>query len=303
MQTTIEPQKESTSATQVIIAALQAMRPHQWIKNTLLFAGLIFTANFTHPSLIGITMLAFIAFCLISSGVYLFNDLRDVDRDRTHPTKRDRPIASGRLPVALARPMPFICWIVGLGGAFWLDTGFGLVALFYWALTMSYTLGLKSVVLLDVVAIALGFVLRAIAGAVVIHVMISPWLTICTFFLALFLGFAKRRHELITLGTEGAKHRESLAEYTVDYLEHLLTIAIALTIQSYAIYTVLSDTAKNHPDLWYTLPFVVYALIRYYYLIHRHDMGGEPERIIVSDKHIIFSIILWGATVAWIMAR
>lgn len=303
MQTTMQPEPKSASGVHVLFAALQAMRPHQWIKNTLLFAGLIFTANFTKPHLIGITVLAFIAFCLISSGVYVFNDLRDAERDRTHPTKRDRPIASGRLPLSVARPMPVICWILGLGGAFWLDIGFGVTALLYWTLTMSYTLGFKSVVLLDVVAIALGFVLRAIAGAVVIHVMISPWLMICTFFLALFLGFAKRRHELITLGEAGSTHREALAEYSVDYLEHLLTIAIALTIQSYSIYTVLSDTAKNHPDLWYTLPFVVYALLRYYYLIHRHDMGGEPERVIVSDKHIILSILLWGATVAWIMAR
>jgi 4-hydroxybenzoate polyprenyltransferase len=303
VQTTMQPEPKSASIAQVMIAALQAMRPHQWIKNTLLFAGLIFTANFTNPPLIGMASLAFIAFCLISSGVYVFNDLRDVERDRAHPTKRDRPIASGRLPLSVARVMPVFCWVLGLGGAFRLDTGFGVVALLYWTLTMSYTLGFKGTVILDVVAIALGFVLRAIAGAVVIHVMISPWLMICTFFLALFLGFAKRRHELLTLGEEGSTHREALAEYTVNYLEHLLTISIALTIQSYSIYTVLSETAKNHPDLWYTLPFVVYALLRYYYLIHRHDMGGEPERIIVSDKHILLSILLWGVTVAWIMAR
>lgn len=303
MDATSRPEPNSWSLAQRAFALLQAMRPHQWIKNLLLFAGLIFSSRFTDLEQAGRVSLAFLAFCVLSSGVYLFNDLRDVERDRHHPTKRDRPIASGRLPAQAAGVWMVVCWVVGLGSAFLIDRGLGWVALAYWTLTMGYTLGLKETPILDVALIAMGFVLRAIAGAVTIQVMISPWLIVCTFFLALFLGFAKRRHELVTLGENGSSHREALGDYSQTFLEHLLTMTMTVTIMAYAVYTILSDTAKEHPGLWYTLPFVVYALFRYYYRVERHDAGGAPEKLILQDRHVLVSILLWIACVGWIMAR
>jgi 4-hydroxybenzoate polyprenyltransferase len=156
---------------------------------------------------------------------------------------------------------------------------------------------------LDVSVIALGFLLRAVSGAVLIDVSISPWLIICTFFLALFLGFAKRRHELVALGAEAINHRSALGEYSTTLLEHLLTMCMVFAIQSYAIYVILSETAQHHPGLWYTLPVVTYGLFRYFYLVHRYDAGGSPERLIVGDRHIALSVLVWLGIVIWVMLR
>lgn len=302
---TITSRQERVSILGVVQAAFQAMRPHQWIKNTLLFAGLIFTGSFHEGSLVLRACLAFGVFCLLSSAVYLFNDLQDLQRDRAHPMKRHRPLPSGRLPVALAWGLVVLLSAFGLGAALLLDRDFqfGLVTLLYWGMSLGYSLWFKNVVLLDVALIALGFVLRAIAGAVVIDVKISPWLIICTFLLALFLGFGKRRHELILLGENRNRHRQALEEYTKELLDHLLTITVATTIQSYAIYTILSETAQHHPGLWYTLPFVIYGLFRYFYLVHRREEGGTPERLILRDKPILICIALWTAMVIAIMVR
>jgi 4-hydroxybenzoate polyprenyltransferase len=285
------------------IALLQAMRPHQWIKNTLVFAALLFTVRFTQWELVGLSLLGFAALCMVSSALYLLNDLRDRERDRHHPIKSQRPIASGRLPVPIAWVAATLLLIGGLGLAFALRPGFGGVVLVYGAQTTLYTLYLKQFPILDVSVIALGFLLRAVSGAVLIEVSISPWLIICTFFLALFLGFAKRRHELVALGEEAINHRSTLGEYSTTLLEHLLTMCMVFAIQSYAIYVILSETAQRHPGLWYTLPVVTYGLFRYFYLVHRYDAGGSPERLIVGDRHIAFSVLVWLGLVIWVMLR
>jgi len=164
-----------------------------------------------------------------------------------------------------------------------------------------YTFYLKHIPLLDVGIIALGFLLRAVSGAVLIAAAISPWLIICTFFLALFLGFAKRRHELVSLGQDAVNHRGALGDYSASMLEHLLTICLGLALQSYAIYVILSETAKAHPHLWYTLPVVTYGLLRYFFVVHRYDAGGSPEKLIVSDRHILLTVLVWSAIVLWVM--
>lgn len=294
---------EPRGAIDVALALLQAMRPHQWIKNTLVFAALLFTVNFTKPELVTLSLIGFIALCMVSSGLYLLNDLRDRERDRHHPIKSKRPIASGRLPVPVAWVAALTLLLGGLGLAFWLRIPFGGVVLTYALITNLYTLYLKQFPILDVSVIALGFLLRAISGAALIDVSISPWLIICTFFLALFLGFAKRRHELVALGEDAVNHRSTLGEYSTTLLEHLLTMCMVFTIQSYAIYVILSDTAKHHPGLWYTLPVATYGLFRYFYLVHRYDAGGSPERLIVGDRHIALSVLVWLGIVIWVMMR
>jgi 4-hydroxybenzoate polyprenyltransferase len=284
-------------------ALLSAMRPHQWVKNTLVFAALLFTAQFSNTHLLLKTFLGFVAFCFVASSIYIVNDILDRERDRHHPTKRYRPIASGKLPLWLAWASALMLLAGGLGLALWLRVPFGVLLLWYLAQSTLYTLYLKHIPILDVAVIALGFLIRAVSGAVLIEVFISPWLIICTFFLALFLGFAKRRHELVSLGEQAANHRSALGEYSTNLLEHLLTICMVLAIQSYAIYVILSETAKAHPGLWYTLPVATYGLLRYFYLVHRYDAGGSPERLIVSDKHIALSVLIWGALVVGVMWR
>ncbi len=286
-----------------IAALLQAMRPHQWVKNTLIFAALLFTSQFTNSELLVKTGLGFLAFCAIASGLYLLNDLRDRERDRHHPVKSLRPIASGRLAPSVAWVASILLLLGGLGLAFWLRVPFGVIALVYGVQTTLYTLYLKQVPILDVAVIALGFLLRAVAGAVLIEAFISPWLIICTFFLALFLGFAKRRHELVALGDSAIQHRGTLSDYSTTLLEHLLTLCMVLALQSYAIYVILSETAKAHPGLWYTLPVVTYGLLRYFYVVHRYDAGGSPEKLLISDRHILASVLIWGAMVVVIMWR
>lgn len=283
------------------VALVQAMRPHQWVKNLLVFAALLFTAQFTNPTLLWQTVLGFFALCFTASSIYLVNDILDRERDRQHPKKQHRPIASGRLPVPIAWLGAAASLALGLGLAFWLRVPFGVVVLVYALQSTLYTFYLKHIPLLDVGIIALGFLLRAVSGAVLIDVSISPWLIICTFFLALFLGFAKRRHELVSLGESAASHRSALGDYSATMLEHLLTICLGLALQSYAIYVILSETAKAHPNLWYTLPVATYGLLRYFFVVHRYDAGGSPEKLILSDRHIALSVLVWGIIVLWVM--
>ncbi len=285
----------------IVIALVQAMRPHQWVKNLLVFAALLFTGQFTNAALVWQTALGFFALCLTASSIYLVNDILDRERDRHHPKKQHRPIASGRLPVPVAWLGASALLLTGLGLAFWLRVPFGVIVLIYAVQSTLYTFSLKHVPLLDVGVIALGFLLRAVSGAVLIAAAISPWLVICTFFLALFLGFAKRRHELVSLGADAVNHRGALGDYSASMLEHLLTICLGLALQSYAIYVILSETAKAHPNLWYTLPVVTYGLLRYFFVVHRYDAGGSPEKLILSDRHILLSVLVWGAIVVWVM--
>ena len=271
------------------------MRPRQWTKNFFVFAGLLFTLDRYHPTADFIKVaLAFALFCILSGGIYLFNDIQDANRDRKHPVKSRRPIASGELSERAASTASLILLAAGLTGSFLLDAGFAGIALLYVALLIAYSLFLKDVAILDVMTIAGGFVLRAAGGAMVIHVAISPWLLICTILLALFLGLAKRREELVRLkGASG--QRSCLAHYSVPFLDQLIGITAASTIIAYALYTFFSQTGSSHPYMMATLPFVIYGVFRYLLLLHRNAGAESPELLVLSDKPLLIDIVLWAA--------
>lgn len=276
-----------------------AMRPRQWSKNLLLFAGLLFAEKLGDVDRLWLNLLAFLSFCLISGAVYIYNDLRDVEEDRLHPQKRQRPIASGKLPVAVAIWWMLSAALLGLMLAFWVRPAFGGLAVLYLALSLAYSLGAKHIVILDVFLIAAGFVLRALAGAVAIQVHISGWLLACTTLLSLFLGFCKRRHELVLLGEEAVNHRATLGEYSVALLDQFIAIVSSATIITYALYTIQSATAAQHENLKYTVPLVMYGIFRYLYLVYRKDLGGAPEQVLLEDRGIQVTIALWIAVAVW----
>ncbi|MGQ9738976.1 MAG: decaprenyl-phosphate phosphoribosyltransferase [Armatimonadota bacterium] len=280
-----------------------AMRPRQWSKNLLLFAGLLFAEKLGDLARVWLNILAFISFCLIAGAVYIYNDLQDVEQDRLHPQKRLRPIASGALPVPVAVWFMVGAALAGLSLAFWIRPMFGWLAVLYVVLSLGYSLGGKQVVILDVFLIASGFVLRALAGAVAIDVSISGWLLACTTLLSLFLGFCKRRHELTVLGEEAPNHRVTLGEYSVGLLDQFIAIVSSATIITYALYTIQSATAAQHEGLKYTIPIVMYGIFRYLYLVHRKDLGGAPEQVLLEDRWIQATIVVWIALAVWAILR
>ena len=239
--------------------------------------------------------LAFLLFCLLSGTEYIVNDLLDLEKDRAHPLKSRRPIASGRLKPSNAKVFAVVFSIVGISGSFVLNTNFGLIAAAYYFLMLGYTLAFKRVVILDVLIIAVGFVLRAVAGAVVIDVTISSWLLVCTTFLALFLGLSKRRHELVLLGEDAVNHRKILGEYSPYLLDQMIAVVTASTVMAYALYTTAADTVEKFGtrNLVFTLPFVLYGIFRYLYLVHQKKMGGSPESILIKDRAMILNILLY----------
>lgn len=277
------------------MALLEAMRPRQWTKNLIVFAGIIFAQQLFQPGMLAKVVIGFVLFCLLSSAVYIFNDLRDLEQDRKHPAKSQRPLASGRLGPGAAVAALVIMTVMGLGGAFWLGIPFGWVALAYWALMIVYSLWLKQVVILDVFAISLGFVLRAVAGAEVIAVEISPWLLVCTLLLALFLALGKRRHELVLLEAEAPQHRRILSQYSPYLLDQMIAVVTASTVLSYCLYTMWPQTVGKFgtTDLVYTVPFVLFGIFRYLYLIHQKGEGGSPDRVLLTDWPLILDLLLW----------
>lgn len=284
---------------------VEALRPRQWLKNGVVFAGLIFSQNLRDVRLVGITIAAFVLFCALSSSVYLINDIGDLERDRRHPSKRLRPLASGRLPLGLAWAAAAALTALGLGLSFALRLEFGLLALGYYVLNLAYTYWLKHIAIVDVMAIALGFVIRAAAGAEAIAVQISPWLLICTIFLALFLALSKRRHELLVLEAGAGDHRASLAQYSPHLLDQMIAVVTASTVISYCLYTMWPETvAKFHThSLVYTTPFVIFGIFRYLYLVHQRAEGGAPEKIPLSDGPMLVNLALWLAAVAAALYR
>ncbi|MEW6231354.1 MAG: decaprenyl-phosphate phosphoribosyltransferase [Chloroflexota bacterium] len=289
-------------------ALIVTMRPRQWSKNGLLFLGLIFTINqYWRPfspqmyQMLGMVVMAFLLFCLLSSSVYLINDLADIEKDRAHPTKRFRPLPSGQLSPTRALAAAAVLAIGGLAGSFYLGLTFGLVALLYLLTMLTYSFALKNMVLVDVLTISLGFVLRAVAGAVVIAVPISPWLYVCTLLGALFLGFSKRRHELLLLNDQATNHRQILKEYTPEFLEELITIVVSATIMAYSLYTFSAEGLPKNHAMMATIPFVLYGAFRYLYLVHLKNLGGSPEDILLSDKPILLDIALWVLSVSIIL--
>lgn len=282
---------------------IKTMRPHQWTKNAFVLAALVFSQHLLDLPYLTRALVAFAAFCLLSSSVYIFNDIKDRDQDRVHPRKRSRPIASGELSAGTAGAAGLGLLFAGLGLSFTLGVPFILVAASYLFLQAGYIYHLKRVVLLDVIIISLGFVIRAIAGAVAISVFISPWLILCTFLIALFLALAKRRHELILLDEAAASHRSNLADYTVPLLDQLISIVTAATIISYSIYTLSPGVTEKFGNRYMilTLPFVLYGIFRYLYLIYVREEGGSPTRVLLADLPLLVSAILWGMTAVGII--
>ncbi len=277
----------------------KTMRPRQWTKNLLLFAALIFSQNLFNPAMLKDVSIAFIIFCLLSGSVYTLNDLIDLKQDRNHPKKSKRPLASGKLKPSTAIISGIILVVLSLTNAFWLNINFAWIALGYLILQIAYSTLLKHIVILDVLAVSAGFVLRAIAGAEVISVPISSWLLICTILLALFLALGKRRHELLLLEDNAVHHRKILYEYSPGLLDQMISVATASTVIAYALYTMSAETiGKFHTDnLKYTIPFVLYGIFRYLYLIHQKSEGGSPEKILFNDKPILINIILYLITI------
>jgi 4-hydroxybenzoate polyprenyltransferase len=278
-----------------------SIRPRQWIKNGFVFAALIFAAKAGHVDLVLKTFGAFIAFCALSSAIYLINDVADREADRLHPAKRNRPIAAGKISVQLAAATATVLLIFGLALGFALDPRFGLLALGYVALMGAYTFYLKHLVLIDVFAIAGGFVLRAAGGAYVINVHISPWLYLCTILISLFLGFGKRRHELLLLEESAVGHRKNLEEYTGPLLDDLINIVAGATIIAYSMYTFFATAVPQNHAMMVTIPIVLYGVFRYLLIIHRSDFAGSPEEAVLRDKPLLLSLVAWVATATFVL--
>jgi 4-hydroxybenzoate polyprenyltransferase len=283
----------------VIGALLVAVRPRQWAKNLLVFAGLIFSRSAHDPALLARSVAAFVLFCLLSGGIYLINDVVDAERDRSHPQKRHRPIASGRLPASVALAGGVALLVGASLAAFLLSARFGMVAIAYAALLSAYSVGLKHVVIVDTLIIATGFVLRALAGVVVLDIELSSWLFLCTILLALFLTFGKRRHELLALEGGAADHRPILSEYSPQLLDQMIAVVTASTLMAYALYTMAPETQAKlgTARLPLTIPFVLYGIFRYLYLLYRRDLGGNPSELFLTDRALLSAVGLWGATV------
>ena len=298
-----DPTPQTARAAFTPLALLRVLRPKQWTKNLALLGPLVFAQRLFSPHDLSKALAATLGFCLLSGSIYVFNDIADREKDRLHPEKRRRPIASGALSVGAAGAWGALC----LGGA--LALGFALAAplfhvfLAYVALQAAYTLRLKQVAVLDVMLIAVGFVLRVVAGARAIDVPVSNWLYLCTLCLALFLGFCKRRHELLLLEGGAGAHRANLVDYTPTLLDQLIGTTTAMTLIAYALYTMSPETvAVHHTDnLKLTIPFVIYGVFRYLFLVYRRAEGGAPEKILLTDVPMILTVLLFGAVAVGVL--
>ena len=282
---------------------LNSMRFQQWIKNFFIFAALIFSANLFNVQDLLLTILGFILFSIAVSGVYIFNDIIDLEKDKLHPLKTRRPLPSEKLSVKAAAIASFILVLIGLLGAFILKTEFGVVLSIYVIINVWYSYQLKSIVILDVMTIATGFVLRVIGGAVLIGVPTSEWLIICMVLLSLFLGFSKRRHEILILENLANTLRSVLQHYNPYFLDQMIGIVTATTVMSYALYTISEETIHKFgtKHLIYTVPFVLYGIFRYLYLVHKKEEGGNPTKVALTDLPLLVNIVLWIVTVTIII--
>jgi len=286
-----------------IKAIFKLIRPYQWSKNILLFGGLIFSGSLTNIHTIIISSLAFIIFCLISSSVYIINDILDLEKDKLHPLKKDRPLAAGIIKIPLAILLLVLFLGISLTGAFFIDLVFSLIIIAYFIINFFYSLGLKKIVILDVMIVSAGFLLRALAGCEVIDVKPSPWLFLCSLVLALLISFGKRRNEMYILGEEASKHRLNLQEYSIYFLDMMMTICATATIVTYSLYTMASETVLRFKtvNLIYTTPFVMFGVFRYFFLVQQKNSGGDPTRLLIRDFPSIINVILWIITVAFII--
>ncbi len=282
---------------------IRLIRPSQWIKNGVVLAGLIFSGKAEATGLVEKGLLATAAFCFLSSSVYVLNDLIDRERDRAHPLKKNRPIASGRIGTGTAATLFMVLGSVGLVISGLINSNLLIVSLGYMLLMVLYTFWLKNIVIIDVMTLAAGFVLRALAGAVAINVEFSSWLLISTFVLALFLGFGKRRHELILLETNASEHRRSLEKYSPYLLDQLIGVVTASAVITYLFYTLSPEVGAKLGTsyLFVTVPFVIYGIFRYLYLVHKEERGGSPTTLLLTDKPLLIDVLLWLATVIIIL--
>jgi 4-hydroxybenzoate polyprenyltransferase len=295
-----EPRDRSVS-----INLLQSLRPSQWTKNCVVFAGLIFAERLRDPGAVLRATGAFAIFCILSGVVYLFNDIRDRDADRRHPIKSRRPIASGQLAVSTAAAAAVGLCVVALAASFRLDPRFGLVATIYVLLNGLYSISLKHIVILDALTIALGFVLRAAGGAVAIDVAFSHWLLLITLLGAMFLALGKRRAELVELAGGAQGHRRILAEYSPHLLDQMIGVLTSSTLLAYAFYTISPDTVQKFgtEQLIFTVPFILYGIFRYLYLVHQRAGGGNPSELLVTDRPLLICGALWVVAVIVIVYR
>ena len=280
-----------------------SVRLQQWIKNLFLFAALVFSGHLISRDDVLLTVIAFFFFSFVTSSVYILNDITDVEGDKLHPVKSHRPLPSGKLSMTAAYAGSIIFALIGISGSFLLRFEFGVVVAIYFIINVFYSLKLKQIVIVDVMTIAAGFVLRVVAGAVLIQVPTSEWLIICTVLLSLFLGFSKRRHELTYLETGADVHRSVLRYYSPYFLDQMIGIVTASTVMSYALYTISEETVRkfgtNH--LIYTVPFVLYGIFRYLYLVHKKEEGGNPARLALADMPLMINIVLWILTASVII--
>ena len=284
-----------------------SMRAKQWTKNVVLFAGVVFSKRFTDPELVRLSLYGFLVFCGLSGAIYILNDVFDRDRDREHPKKKIRPIAAGRISPGLAVGFAVLLIAVLLPVAWILGREFFFLTSAFVGVNLAYSLIFRHVVILDVISISFSFLIRAVAGVAVLHSVIpdlefSPWLWICTLFLSLFLAICKRRNEITNLVSAG-DHRTSLKEYSVTLLDQLVSLSATASIISYSIYTVWPSTVLKFgtKDLVYTIPFVVFGLMRYLYLVYSRNEGGDPSGVLLTEKAIIIDVVLWFAAVVYII--
>jgi 4-hydroxybenzoate polyprenyltransferase len=284
--------------TTLLSELFKTMRPRQWSKNAVVFAALVFDEKLFRTDLLLKTAAAFAIFCLLSSTIYLINDLVDIEKDRRHPIKRNRPLASGRLPRRAAIVAAVLLVLFSLPAAFVLETSFGLIALGYLAVMFSYSFWLKNMVIVDVLVLAAGFVLRVAGGVAVVHVeRFSPWLYICTTLLALFVGISKRRHELLLLEENANNHRAILSEYSPKFLDEMTAVVTSTTVIAYSLYTFTAPNMPANHVMMLTIPFVLYGIFRYLYLVHQKNLGGSPEELLLKDKPLLADVVLWGLAV------
>jgi len=289
----------------VAASLLISLRPGQWTKNLLVFAGVLFGQRLLEPSAVWRSLAAFAIFCALSGAVYLVNDVADREQDRLHPLKATRPIASGALPVRTALAVAGALAAAALAGSFAISTAFAGVAVAYLVLQALYSGPLKQIVILDVLTLATGFVLRAAAGAVAVDVEISHWLLVCTLLLALFIALAKRRHEIVLLADDASSHRRILGEYSAYLLDQMIAVVTASTLIAYIFYTVSPETQAKFGTPWLgvTIPFPLYGIFRYLYLVHKREGGGSPADLLLTDRPLLICVALWALAMALIIYR
>jgi 4-hydroxybenzoate polyprenyltransferase len=293
MNAATQPQSGATTGSLSVMIRLA--RPHQWVKNTLVGAALVFSQRLFEPREVILTAVAFVAFCALSSATYVLNDIVDREADRLNPEKCDRPLAHGDLTVAQATKMALVLGLTAVILSLALGKGFAGIAMLYVVLQVAYSLWAKHHVVIDVIAVSIGFVLRAFAGGFAIHVAVSPWLAFITFVLALLLVLARRRHELIALGDVATAHRDALSQYSVRLVDQMISIVAGATLVSYMIYTASAEVEAKlgTPYLYLTVPFVAFGILRYLYLIDERNEGGDPARLLLRDRPLLLAVVLW----------